>query len=66
MTVIAPTCSLADALATAAFVLGAERGLALLEGAEGVEGLILAEAGGRLTAARTSGFPVAVEELTLD
>ncbi len=39
-TVIAPTAMLADALATAAFVLGAERGIALLEEME-VEGLLV-------------------------
>lgn len=39
-TVIAPTAMLADALATAAFVLGPVRGLALLE-RHGVDGLIV-------------------------
>jgi thiamine biosynthesis lipoprotein len=38
-TVIAPTCAAADALATAAFVLGPARGIELLE-REGVQGLI--------------------------
>lgn len=66
VTVIAPTCARADALATAAFVLGAERGLLLLEQSEEVEGLILDEVEGRLTALVTSGFPLPVEELTLD
>ena len=41
-TVIAPHAMLADALATAAFVLGPERGLDLLDRA-GVEGLIVTE-----------------------
>jgi thiamine biosynthesis lipoprotein len=40
VTVIAPSAMLADALATAAFVLGPERGLALLEQLE-VDGLII-------------------------
>lgn len=40
VTVVAPTAMLSDALATAAFVLGPEDGLALLE-RMGVEGLIL-------------------------
>jgi thiamine biosynthesis lipoprotein len=40
VTVIAPSAMLADALATAAFVLGPEDGIALLE-SQGVEGLIV-------------------------
>jgi thiamine biosynthesis lipoprotein len=40
VTVVAPTAMLADALATAAFVLGPSDGLALLR-RHGVEGLIL-------------------------
>ncbi|HEX5501695.1 MAG TPA: FAD:protein FMN transferase [Thermomicrobiales bacterium] len=40
VTVVAPTAMLADALATAAFVLGPERGLRLLE-RQGVAGLIV-------------------------
>ena len=39
-TVVAPSAMLADALATAAFVLGPEDGLALLE-SHGVDGLIV-------------------------
>ncbi len=42
-TVIAPTAMLADALATAAFVLGPEQGIALLE-RMGVEGLLITPA----------------------
>lgn len=42
VTVVAGDCATADALATAALVLGPEEGLALLERLEGVEGLILA------------------------
>jgi thiamine biosynthesis lipoprotein len=41
VTVVAPTASLADALATAAFVLGPVKGLSLLEGYPGVQGLIV-------------------------
>lgn len=41
VTVVAADCGTADALATAALVLGAEKGLALLERLEGVEGLVL-------------------------
>ncbi len=52
-TVIAPDCALADALATAAFVLGPEKGLKLLEDWDGVEGVLIAEGGEILT---TSGI----------
>jgi FAD:protein FMN transferase len=51
-TVVASTAMLADALSTAAFVLGRKRGLRLLE-QQGVEGLILDRTMG---AAMTSGF----------
>ncbi len=40
-TVIAPDCAAADALATASFVLGPEKGLKLLEEWGGVEGIII-------------------------
>lgn len=63
VTVIAPTCARADALATAAFVLGSGEGLALLEDLESVEGLLIAERDGKLIAERTSGFPLAIEDL---
>jgi thiamine biosynthesis lipoprotein len=45
-TVIAPTAMAADGLATAAFVLGPERGRRLLH-REGVEGVLIDPAGGR-------------------
>ena len=44
VTVIAPTALAADGLATAAFILGPERGLRLLE-AEGVAGVLVTPAG---------------------
>jgi thiamine biosynthesis lipoprotein len=66
VTVIAPTCARADALATAVFVLGPERGLALLEGLEDAEGLILSEDGTGLAAVATDGFPLTLDALTLD
>ena len=66
VTVIAPTCARADALATAAFVLGGRRGLALLEGLPDTEGLVLSETGGRLNALATSGFPLSLDELSLE
>ncbi len=52
-TVIAPSAMVADALATAACVLGADEGLDLLL-AEGVEGLLVRS---DLTMVRTPGFP---------
>jgi thiamine biosynthesis lipoprotein len=65
VTVIAPTCTEADALSTAAFVLGAERGWRLLEDRPGVEGLLVSEREGRLEARVTSGFPLKLEDLRL-
>lgn len=44
-TVIAPTACAAGRLATAAFLLGREAGLALLEGLPSVEGALITEAG---------------------
>jgi thiamine biosynthesis lipoprotein len=48
VTVIAPTCAAADALATAAFVLGPERGIDLLD-REAAQGLIITQGGIRRT-----------------
>jgi thiamine biosynthesis lipoprotein len=53
VTVMAPSAMLADALATAAFVLGPHEGLALLERLE-VDGLVVAR---DLTTRRTGGWP---------
>jgi thiamine biosynthesis lipoprotein len=50
----------ADALATAAFVLGPAEGLALLERLEEVEGLVVDDAGGELA---TSGFAAVAPEV---
>jgi len=66
VTVIAPTCALADALSTAVFVLGPERGLELLAGFENTEGLLIAEGEGRLDAYRSDGFPLELENLDLN
>lgn len=52
-TVIAPDCATADALATAAFVMGPEKGLALLEEWQGAEGVLITDDGTILT---TSGI----------
>jgi thiamine biosynthesis lipoprotein ApbE len=45
LTVVAPNATAADALSTAAFVLGPERGMALLAHCEGVEGLLVEPSG---------------------
>ena len=66
VTVMAATCTEADALATAAFVLGMDRGLALLERWPGAAGLLVAERAGRLEARVTPGFPLKPEELNLN
>lgn len=52
-TVAAPSAALADGLATAAMVLGAEKSLALLESLPGCEGYLIAK---DLTHYQTSGF----------
>jgi len=52
-TVTAPDCATADALATAAFVMGPEKGLALLERWKGVEGVLITDDGKIL---KTSGI----------
>jgi FAD:protein FMN transferase len=45
LTVVAPNATAADALSTAAFVLGPERGMTLLNQCAGVEGLIIVPSG---------------------
>jgi thiamine biosynthesis lipoprotein len=63
VTVIAPNCALADAWATAAFVLGPEKGLAALEKQSTLEGVLVEEdAEGNLVLHETSGFDEYVEE----
>ena len=57
VTVVADRAMLADALATAAVVLGQEKGLALLEKTSGVEGVLaFADAQGNLQLVTTSGY----------
>ena len=56
-TVIAPTCAAADAWATAAFVLGPEAGLEVLERQRDVEGVLVTENdAGELVQHASSGF----------
>jgi thiamine biosynthesis lipoprotein len=43
VSILAGTCTLADGLATAALVMGAEKGIALINRLKGVEGLIIVE-----------------------
>lgn len=54
VTVLAPTGVLADALSTAAFVLGPERGMALIADTAGCDGLLITRDGCSLA---TKGFP---------
>jgi thiamine biosynthesis lipoprotein len=56
-TVMARASARADALATAASVLGVERGMAWLETQEGVEALLLAASGKGYAETATTGFP---------
>ena len=57
VSVLAPDCTLADGLATAVMVMGAEAGVALLERLPAVEGLVVVETkDGRLEDHATSGF----------
>jgi FAD:protein FMN transferase len=57
VSVLAPDCTLADGLATAVMVMGAEAGLALLERLPDVEGLVVVETkDGRLEDHPTTGF----------
>ncbi len=58
VTVIASDATTADALATGLFVMGPERGLALVETLEGVEALIFGPDG---VGHRSSGFPATID-----
>ena len=59
VSVLAPDCMTADALATAIMVLGAQDGLALVESLDATEALvILREADGGYAERVTSGFPL--------
>jgi len=57
VSVLAPDCTLADGLATAVMVMGAEAGLALVERLSGVEALVVVETkDGQLEDHPSSGF----------
>jgi len=61
-TVVADTCTLADALATAVVVLGVEQGLKLLNRLAGVEGLIVQKGpDGELINHRSQGFGALID-----
>jgi thiamine biosynthesis lipoprotein len=58
VTVTGPDATTTDSYGTAVSVLGKEKGLAFIEGKEGVECLILeADENGTITETRSSGFP---------
>lgn len=57
VSIAAPTAMQADALSTAVFVLGPERGLALVERLDGVDALFVSKDG---AVRRTVGFPLEV------
>ncbi len=59
-TVIAPNCTLADALSTSIFVLGPKEGVRLLDSVPGVEGIVIAGAGDRLEVFRSKGWTAEV------
>jgi len=65
VTIVAPTCALADALSTAVFVLGPEDGLDLLGQFPDAEGLLIAERAGDLVAWKSDGFPLELDALDL-
>jgi thiamine biosynthesis lipoprotein len=62
-TVVAPTAFEAGRLATAAFLLGPERGLQLLESSPSVEGALITEAGDLLATTGLARFSVLPERL---
>lgn len=56
-TVIAPTCALADALATAFMILSPEHGLELASSMKGVEVLLMIRESGCIKMRKSTGFP---------
>lgn len=58
VTVIAPTCMLADALATACMAMKRDEALAMIEQADGVECLLVVGSGKGWSLIRSSGFPL--------
>ena len=59
VSILAPTCRLADGLATTCLVLGKDDGLKLLGNYENVEGLFyIKDHHNNITKTATSGFPL--------
>ena len=59
VSIVAGTCTFADGLATAVMVMGAEKGLELIDRLDGVEGLIVVEqTDGTLADFVSKGFEV--------
>jgi FAD:protein FMN transferase len=56
VTVVASSCMLADAIATAAIVLGKEKGMALIESMPGVEAYFICHDGNALQSAQSSSW----------
>jgi len=65
VTVISNSCMRADALSTAAFVLGYKKGLEFLKKQIGTSGLIIREENGKLQAEETNNFPAVLDDLDL-
>ena len=63
VTITGPEAVDCDALATAVFVLGPEKGMALIESMAGIEGLILYEEAGRLQERISRGLAPRFERL---
>ena len=63
VTVVAESCMLADAVATAVFVLGAGDGMALVEGLGGVEAVMVTENDGRIELIVSPGLEERVERI---
>ncbi len=61
VTVIAPNATAADALSTAAFVLGPERGMALLSDCEDIEGLLVQPLGEEAEGEQDSAHRVVIQ-----
>jgi thiamine biosynthesis lipoprotein ApbE len=55
--VIAPSCAQADSLATAAFVIGFDKGAFFLESLPDAAGLLVRDRNGKLEMKSTAGFP---------
>ncbi|MCK4594128.1 FAD:protein FMN transferase [bacterium] len=60
VTVVAPSCVLADAYATAVFILGHNEGFKHLEANDSLEGMLILEEDGLLKHITTEGFPVQI------